>query len=143
MSNTATTTISADDVRRWMMEPFCVECNGPRDGKCANQRHFEFIREALWTRCPGCQPEGLKWRVSKGGFAWRWRFRGNVISIATVTDLILMSIARDATVVYRAMPESARTAGSFYLSLTLAVMSTDLHGAVAARHRLKDLENAT
>ena len=149
MSSTATTTLSADDVRRLVMEPWYAgsgEVDDPPD---------RDMRPSLWARCPGCQPEGLEWRHANApsnrdsDAGWRLycpkyasRF---IISASAAIDMILMAIARDAHSSCEKAWENVGWIGSArecaYDELTTAVMSTDLPGAVAARHRLKDLED--
>ena len=123
----------------------------PRSAVVGSRRTVRCHRPALFTRCR-CQPEGLlwnSWRPLDGGHWDLCTDLGHTSRIAPyhAIDLILMSIARDATAAKGQMTRcKAGTWGdrsSTYSHITTAVMSGDLPGAVAARHRLKDLEEQT
>ena len=134
--------LSAEAVRRAVMEPTCPKHGSETMGKppsCGCPP--ENIWPALFTRIPDCRPE----RLTSDPV---WRIRGEQpgssmqITTAHATALILQQIAQSGTQAYRTMPVSARPAGSEYLKLTLAIMSGNPPDAVAARQRLKDLEEA-
>ena len=137
-----TTTLSADDVRRWTIDPWCPKCSTPayldRDGvrvHCCGQ--LNGVVSGIFTRCPGCQPEGMEWwRVYKG-----WRLRKYVIDVSHAIDLILMAIARDATAAYANF--RGKPIETAYDNITTAIMSSEFEDAVKWRHRLKDLEEQT
>ena len=142
MSNTATTTLSADDVRWLVMTARCTTCNGPHTGHCGNDHHPAV--QSLFTRCRGCQPEGLEWRGSdpihpEWWLGWCIPEDAMPCARSHAIDLILMSIARDGKKAFIAPPQAIQQ--KYYDCLVDAVVATDLPGAVAARHRLKDLED--
>ena len=148
MSNTATATLSADDVRRLVMESWCHECNAPIETLLDATHEHDNTRQALWARCPDCQTEGLICPAQYDGDLARsyiWQLNGHNISTSAAIDLILMAIARDATAKFN----DGWTADDLpqwqdaYDDVTDAVMSGDLPGAVAARHRLADLKDKT
>ena len=162
MSDTAT--LSMDDVRRLvMLRGWCPQCQqlSALAGVCETSyaedgcRCGVVMKPSLFTRCPGCQPESLCWgepgEDDHGG-----RYKGSRIlrqretKVWIAIDLILMSIARDGRCATdRLWTIAADTVGEYETkgisvaqnALTVSVMSTDLPGAVAARHRLKDLED--
>ena len=153
MSSTATTTLSADDVRRLVTTAWCTTCNRPHTGHWGNDHHPAV--QSLFTRCPGCQPEGLlwnSWRPLDGGHWDLCTDLGHTSRIAPyhAIDLILMSIARDATAAHETIWRSKACdhdqdfrgkVSECYDNIVTAIMNGDLPGAVAARHRLKDLED--
>ena len=127
-----TTTLSADYVRRWVMEPFPVG-------------HRRKTVPPLFTRCSGCQPPSLYfsdehwWATDDDGFR---DIRADSIAV----DLILMSIARDATAARESMKYGSELhyqAGWCLQNLTTAIMFSKLEDAVKWRHQLKDLEDST
>ena len=143
-----TTTLSADDVRRLVMEPWCNECNAPIETLPDATHEHDNTRQALWARCPGCQPEGLEWH----SVSWCFRhqtatgpsdepavFGSDHCRDNHVIDLILMAIARDGKKACNASAHRSKA----YCGLIDAVMSADLTDAVTARHRLADLEDKT
>ena len=137
-----TTTLSAEDVRRLVMEPWCNECNAPIETLPDATHEHDNTRQALWGRCPGCQPEGLICPAQYDGDLARshiWQLNGHNISTSAAIDLILMAIARDGKKAFIAPPQAIQQ--KYYDCLVDAVMSGDLPGAVAARHRLADLED--
>ena len=138
------TILSADDVRRQVMEPWCPvhQCI---TSLCPDEIEHGF-RPALFTRCPGCQPESLYWgepgEDDHGGrYKGSWILRQRETKVWIAIDLILMSIARDGKKAFIAPPQAIQQ--KYYDCLVDAVVATDLPGAVAARHRLKDLEEQT
>ena len=76
-----------------------------------------------------------------------WVLEGKAVPTNAAIDLILMSIARDATAAKGQMTRcKAGTWGdrsSTYSHITTAVMSGEFEDAVKWRHRLKDLEEQT
>ena len=138
-----TTILSAEDVRRLVMEPWCNECNAPIETLPDATHEHDNTHQALWARCPGCQPEGLEWRERGPGevvpMELGWVLEGKAVPPNAVIDLILMSIARDGKKAFITPPQAIQQ--KYYDCLVDAVMSGDLPGAVAARHRLADLEN--
>ena len=140
--------LSAEDVRRLVMEeewcPPFKKLRGDFDN-LDEQQYAEVCDETkppLFTRCPGCQPEGLICPAQYDGDLARsyiWQLNGHNISTSAAIDLILMSIARDGKKAFITPPQAIQQ--KYYDCLVDAVMSTDLPGAVSARHRLKDLEN--
>ena len=146
-----TTILSAEDVRRLVMEPWCNECNAPIETLPDATHEHDNTRQALWGRCPGCQPDGLEWRERGPGevvpMELGWVLEGKAVPTNAAIDLILMSIARDATAAKGQMTRcKAGTWGdrsSTYSHITTAVMSGEFEDAVKWRHRLKDLEEQT
>ena len=114
----------------------------PRSAVVGSRRIVRCHRPALFTRCPGCQPEGLEWSDRDRFILVEDDDIFVVARLSWVIDLILMSIARDATAAYD-KPSIRPYYPDLYITLTTSIMSTDLPGAVAARHRLKDLEDST
>ena len=131
--------INAEDIRRLVCDPWCSKCGHERDGSCMNQRHFEFIREALWTRCPDCQPDRLE-HDQNGWWLDDMNEKGVEVPVSTAIDLILMKIARSGTAVCDKV-RSRRPA--CYLKLTTSIMHGDLPGAVASMHQLLNLVDQT
>jgi len=134
--------LSAEDVRRLVMEDWT---DSGADGR-------DFLRrQALFTRCPDCQPEGLEysdkyltWLNSEAAQDVHGPYIPVIIPICHATDLILMSIARSGTAVWVVMQKVGLPVAhglDEYTELTYAIMSGDLPDAVAARHRLADLED--
>ena len=150
-----TTTLSAEDVRRLVMEPWCNECNAPIETLPDATHEHDNTRQALWARCPDCQPKGLHWLPPYRCHEYErldghWYIIGHpddIVEVPTVIDLILMSIARDATAAKGQMTRcKAGTWGdrsSTYSHITTAIMSDEFEDAVKWRHRLKDLEEQT
>ena len=135
-----TTILSAEDVRRLVMEPWCNECNAPIETLPDATHEHDNTRQALWARCPDCQTEGLICPAQYDGDLARsyiWQLNGHNISTSAAIDLILMSIARDGKKAYNAFAHRSEA----YCELIDAVMSADLTDAVAARHRLAGLED--
>lgn len=144
-----TATLSAEDVRRLVMEPFCRECNATAADACYTHDGLQ-VSAALFTRCPDCQPEGLKFH-GQLVIPKFYLEGGGYLTLPTAPALILQSIARSGQEVYKQRREQFKhkcdRAGEellddLYTDLSWAVMQGDLPGAVAARQRLKDLEQA-
>ena len=142
------TTLSADDVRRQVMSVWCSECQAPAPCGTIYEDHKArgILRDPLFTRCPGCQPESLYWgepgEDDHGGrYKGSWILRQRETKVWIAIDLILMSIARDGKKAFITPPQAIQQ--KYYDCLVDAIMSGDLPGAVAARHRLKDLEEQT
>ena len=132
-----TTALSADDVRRLVMEPL--------DDTTGYAGELPAPKPALFTRCSGCQPPSLYfsdehwWATDDDGFR---DIRADSIAV----DLILMSIARDATAARESMKYGSELhyqAGWCLQNLTTAIMFSKLEDAVKWRHQLKDLEDST
>ena len=142
------TTLSADDVRRQVMSVWCSECQAPAPCGTIYEDHKArgILRDPLFTRCPGCQPESLYWgepgEDDHGGrYKGSWILRQRETKVWIAIDLILMSIARDATAAYTNF--RGKPIETAYDNITTAVMSTEFEDAVKWRHRLKDLEDKT
>ena len=153
-------TLSADDVRRLVMNDYwCPKCQ--RIGCHVTEGHdlpkslggkgpevVESEVESLFTRCPDCQPDGLEWGLKSETWEQHGWFLDSsrcALPVHTAIDLILMSIARSGTAVYNS--DWRVSAGmpwmNVYSTLTTAIMTGDLPGAVAAMQRLLDLEDKT
>lgn len=147
-------TLTAEDVRRLVLEPWCPKCKelcspdalkyrkATKDIRC--KRCDATPKSGLFTRCPKCQPEGLEWVPGK----WCRAVAGVHVTMYETweaIDLILMSIAREGTAKFESVPHSGMAPWRLtYDDLTFAVMSGDpraLVDAVAARHRLADLQD--
>lgn len=131
-----TTTLSEDDVRRLVMEDWTD--SGP-DGRDVVRR------EALFTRCPGCQPCGLRWSTSTVHSYGFYLDGPSYLALSAIIDLILMSIARDGTNCNNLLFSRSGVEywSESYYDFANAVMSGDLPGTVVARHRLADLKEQT
>ena len=136
-----TTILSAEDVRRLVMEPWCNECNAPIETLPDATHEHDNTRQALWGRCPGCQPEVLTFEVFEDDEINCEYLGHNEIGVVHTIDLILMSIARDATAKFESIPHSGLAPWRLaYDAITFAVMSADLRDATKWRHQLKDIE---
>ena len=146
-------TLSADDVQRLVESAWCAKCGlSPREVAALGEHpHCNALAHSgLFTRCPDCQPDGLEWFKASNMFDAGFLLVGDVITVAHAIDLILMSIARSGTTKFEVMrnqPATIERLGdleeAYEVELTTAVMSCDLSGAVAAQHRLLDLEDKT
>ena len=142
-----TATLSMDDVRRQVMNVWCSECQAPAPCGTIYEDHKArgILRDPLFTRCRGCQPEGLvPAHDGKGGKGFT--MDGRWIEPAHAVDLILMSTARDATAARESMKYGSELhyqACWCLQNLTTAIMFSKLEDAVKWRHQLKDLEDST
>ena len=151
MSSTATTILSAEDARRLVQtQAWCSTCKVliPHDtDHLLGKPDLCVACPPLFTRC-GCQPEGLEWLPIYSDPGWLLDSTDPIffskVHTFVVIDLILMSIARDATAVY------ARVSKGYlfewdkaYDNITTAIMFGKFEDAVTWRHRLKDLEEQT
>ena len=134
MQTSESVTLSAEDVRQ-LVESDWVDA-GP-DGRDVVRR------EALFTRCPKCQPDGLEFGGwSRTVIVLRSKLNVLAIPVPTAIALILQSIAGAGTAVRDGQWETTHNKLSvLYATLTTAIMSNDFPGAVAAMHRLKDFQD--
>ncbi len=131
--------LTAEDVRREVMEPWCPDCRMTNIHDC-----YRTMEPSLFTRIPDCQPEGLRhvdnYDQGSGLGYTGWHRDGQKIDPATAVAIILQQIAQSG---HRDMHKHRCWSHERLLTwndLMATIMSGNLPDAVAARQRLEDLK---